>query len=148
MGSRPRKESQDRSGCSDGVAKIEMVGRGIIEIDGTLNEPQPEQADIEIKRPLRIAGDGRDVMKAHGEWPVPVPVPVGSPSNRYRRRSRYRFAEAVNRNAQIRPLPASDGASPDHQIISLTLLGDDGGFPEAKSAAKGAGVVACSTAWR
>ena len=53
---------------SDVVAKIEMVGRGIIEIDRALDEPQPKQADIEIKVPLRIAGDGRDVMDGHGEW--------------------------------------------------------------------------------
>jgi hypothetical protein len=59
----PGKKSQYRPGRPNGVPEIEMVGRGIIEIDGPLNQPQPKRADVEIKRPLRIAGDGRDMME-------------------------------------------------------------------------------------
>jgi hypothetical protein len=34
----------------------------IIEIHGALHEPKPEHTAVEVEIPLRVAGDGRDVM--------------------------------------------------------------------------------------
>ena len=46
------------------VAKIEMVSRRIVEVDGALDEPHAEHAGVEIEILLRIAGDRRDMMNA------------------------------------------------------------------------------------
>jgi hypothetical protein len=61
--SRPGEESQNRSRCPDGIPEVKVIGTRIIEIDGTLDEPQPEQQPaIEVEIMLRITCDGSDVM--------------------------------------------------------------------------------------
>ena len=51
-------------GCAASIAEVKMVRSRIIEIDGTLNQTQTEKPDVKIEIPLRIAGDGCDVMKS------------------------------------------------------------------------------------
>ena len=41
-----------------------MVGLRIVEVDGALDEAQPEEAHVEVQVPLGIGGDRRDVMNA------------------------------------------------------------------------------------
>src|SRR6266849_3930134 len=61
---RPGEECQDRPWRPSRIAKVEMISARIIEIDGALDQPQPEQSDIKIEVALRITGDGGNVMKS------------------------------------------------------------------------------------
>src|SRR5436190_4405232 len=61
---RPGKEREDRSRCAVLVAKIEVIRFGIVEVDGELHQAKGEGGRIEVEIPLRIAGDGGDVMNA------------------------------------------------------------------------------------
>jgi len=60
---RPWEEGEDTSGTSGLVTEIKMVGGRIVEVHGPLYQTQPESAGVEIKIPLRIAGDSGYVMK-------------------------------------------------------------------------------------
>src|SRR5262249_40063424 len=51
-------------GCSDLVAEVQVVGVGVVEIDGALHQPQSEQPGVEVDVALRVAGDRRDVMNS------------------------------------------------------------------------------------
>ena len=67
---RPGKEGQDRAGLALLVAIIKVIGAGIVEIDGLLDQPQPEHAGEEIEIAVGAARDGGDVMDAgHGHSP-------------------------------------------------------------------------------
>ena len=48
------------------VAEIEMIGRRVVEVYRSLDEPEAENASVEVEIPLRIAGDAGDVMNAGG----------------------------------------------------------------------------------
>ncbi len=66
----PREEGQDRAGRGIHIAEIEVIGAGIVEIDGLLDEAQAEHPSIEVEIAARRARDGGDVMKAvdlHGK---------------------------------------------------------------------------------
>ena len=60
----PREERHDRAGVADLVSEVEVIGLGIVEVDGLLDEPQAEHARVEGEGSARIAGDGGDVMNA------------------------------------------------------------------------------------
>src|SRR5437762_13504323 len=60
----PGKECQNCSRRAAGIAKVEMISARVIEIDRALDQTQPKQSDVEIQVPLRVAGDGGDVMKS------------------------------------------------------------------------------------
>ena len=45
----PREEGQDRAGPARLVAVIEVVGAGIVEVDGLLDEPKAERAGVEVE---------------------------------------------------------------------------------------------------
>ena len=45
----PGKEGQDRAGLALLVAIIKVIGAGIVEIDGLLDQPQPEHAGEEVE---------------------------------------------------------------------------------------------------
>src|SRR5688572_23644020 len=68
---RPGEERQDAARRPLGVAKIEVIGAGIVEVDGQLHESEAEDLRVEVEIALRVAGDRRDVMKtedlAHNE---------------------------------------------------------------------------------
>ena len=61
---RPRKEREDGAGVPNAIAVIEVVSCRIVEVDGELDEPESDEAGIEIDIGLRLAGDGGDVMDA------------------------------------------------------------------------------------
>src|SRR5262249_15021036 len=46
------------------VAEVEMIRARIVEVDGQLHQPQAHHLGIEVERPLRVAGDRRDVVDA------------------------------------------------------------------------------------
>ena len=62
----PRKESQNASGRAFRVAEIEVVSGGVVEVYGALDEPQAENAGVEIEIPLGVARDTGNVMNAGG----------------------------------------------------------------------------------
>src|SRR5690606_12424513 len=61
---RPGEEGHDRPGRADLVAEVEVVGLRVVEVHRALDEPQPEEPDVEIEVPLRIARDRGDVVDA------------------------------------------------------------------------------------
>src|SRR3954465_15838278 len=60
----PRKESEDAARTSCFVAEVEVVGRRIVEVYSSLDEPKTESSRIEVKIALGVAGDAGDVMDA------------------------------------------------------------------------------------
>src|SRR5687767_10921459 len=60
---RPGEECHDAARRPLGVAKVEVIGAGIVEVDGQLHEPKAEDLRVEVEIALRVAGDRRDVMK-------------------------------------------------------------------------------------
>ena len=65
---RPVEESDDASRRARLVPVVEMVGGWIVEIDRLFHQAQAQQSGIEIDVPLRIAGDGGDVVDT-GDFP-------------------------------------------------------------------------------
>src|SRR5687768_3447073 len=61
-GARPWKECQNRARRSLLVSEIEMVGGGIVEVDGPLDQTHAEHAGVKVQILLRIARDRRDVV--------------------------------------------------------------------------------------
>jgi hypothetical protein len=85
---RPRKEGHDTSGGALRIAEIEVVRRGIVEIDRSLDEPQAEDAGIEVEIALGVARDSRDMMdagscKSHGKEDIRVSTEVLRQGNAY-----------------------------------------------------------------
>jgi hypothetical protein len=60
----PQEERHDAARVADVIAEVEVVGLGIVEVDGTLDEAQAEHPDVEVEVALRVAGDRGDVMDA------------------------------------------------------------------------------------
>src|SRR5687767_10123789 len=61
---RPREKSEDTSRAALVIAKIKVIGGGVVEVDRALDQTQAEHAGIEIEITLRVAGDPGDVMNA------------------------------------------------------------------------------------
>src|SRR3954471_8116125 len=59
---RPREKGQDSSGRPNVIAKIEMIGTRIVEVDGAFDQAKPEELGIKIQIALRITGNRGDVM--------------------------------------------------------------------------------------
>ena len=51
----PRKEGEDGAGAARRIAIIEMIGAGVVEVHGLLDEAQAEHTSIEIVVTQRIA---------------------------------------------------------------------------------------------
>lgn len=62
----PWKEGHNAARSAFRVAEIEMVGGGIVEVDGTLDEPKAKYAGVEVEIALWVARYRRDVMNAGG----------------------------------------------------------------------------------
>ena len=60
----PREKREDRPGRTGIVAVIEMIGAGIVLVDGLFDEALPEHAGVEIHVLAGIGGDRGDVMEA------------------------------------------------------------------------------------
>ena len=54
---------EDRAGRALLVAEVEVVGLGLVEVDGLLDQPQPEHVGVELDVLLRVARDHRDVVE-------------------------------------------------------------------------------------
>src|SRR5204863_9773711 len=63
-GARPGKERHDASRIPDVVAEVEVVRVRVVEVHSSFDEPQAEDADVEVEITLRVARDRRDVMDA------------------------------------------------------------------------------------
>ena len=60
----PRKEREDGSRRAGVIAKVEMIGSRIIEIDGAFDEAQAQNLCVKVQVPLRIRSDCSYVVKA------------------------------------------------------------------------------------
>src|SRR3981081_427820 len=77
----PGEKSEDGAGMSRLVAVVEVVGAGIVEVDGLLHEPQPQRARVEVEVPGRVARNSRHVMNAaHGLVPFSVGFNLSRPN--------------------------------------------------------------------
>ena len=61
---RPRKKGDGRSRPSGPIAKLKMIGRWIVKVDGALGQAQAEDLGVKIHVALRIARDGSDMMNS------------------------------------------------------------------------------------
>jgi hypothetical protein len=67
---RELEERQDRAGSAALVAEVQVVDIGLVEVDGLLDQAEPEQARVEVDVARSIGGDRGDVMEAfesHGQ---------------------------------------------------------------------------------
>jgi hypothetical protein len=55
---------QDRPGRAGLVAEVQVVGVGLVEVDGLLDEPQAQHARVEVDVRLRVSRDHGDVVEA------------------------------------------------------------------------------------
>jgi hypothetical protein len=60
---RPGKEGKDRSRRPGVVAKVEVVGSGIVKVDGALYETKPQHFGVEVKISLRVRSNRCYVMQ-------------------------------------------------------------------------------------
>ena len=65
----PGEEGKDGPRGPGIVAKVEVVGPGIVKVDGALYEAEPQHFGIEIQIPLRVRSNRGDVVQANnGFW--------------------------------------------------------------------------------
>jgi hypothetical protein len=80
-GIRPRKKRHDASGGAFRIAEIEVISGRVVEVDGSLDEPQSEDASVEVEITLWVACYPCDVMdagscKSHGNRDIRVSTEV------------------------------------------------------------------------
>ena len=68
----PGEEGHDGAWGAGVVAEVEVVGAGVVEVDGALDEAEAEDLGVEVEVLLGVGGDGGDVVEAgdgcwHGE---------------------------------------------------------------------------------
>src|ERR1700722_11510324 len=61
-GVRPREERKDRAWRPGIVSKVEVIGSGIVEVDGAFYETEPQHFGVEVEVPLRVGSNRGDVM--------------------------------------------------------------------------------------
>ena len=59
----PREKRQERSGRPQLIAEVEVVGAGIVEIDGALHQTQLEHLGVIVEIRLSIARQSRDMVQ-------------------------------------------------------------------------------------
>src|SRR6266568_9680268 len=64
----PREKGQDCSRGAARVAKVEVIGSWIIEVNRAFNKTQSEKPDIKVQRALRIALNRSHVMESGDGW--------------------------------------------------------------------------------
>jgi len=77
-------------GVPTAIAKIKVIGTGVIEVDSPLDEPQSKQADVEVDIALRITGDCRHMMKPGGCFGESVGWRARNVGNPFKQVSRHR----------------------------------------------------------
>jgi len=66
---RPGEEGHDGAGGAGVVAEVEVVGAGVVEVDGALDQAETEDLGVEVQVALWVGGDGGDVVEAEdGFW--------------------------------------------------------------------------------
>ena len=70
----PREEGHRRAGRAGRRAVVEVIDARVVEIDGLLDEAQPQHLGVEVEVALRRAADRGDVVEAfdvgrHGRFP-------------------------------------------------------------------------------
>src|SRR5262245_13502899 len=68
---RPREECKNRAGMARLIAEIEMIGAGIVEIDGLLDESQNQYAGVDIKIAIRADVDRGHMINTHACHGIP-----------------------------------------------------------------------------
>jgi hypothetical protein len=48
------------------IAEVKVIGRGVVEVDRSLDEPQAKDSGVEVEIALRVAGDTGDMMNTGG----------------------------------------------------------------------------------
>jgi hypothetical protein len=61
---RPGEKGKDTTRVSPLITEVEVIVRGIVEVYRALNEPEAENAGVEVEIPLRVTGDTSDVMNS------------------------------------------------------------------------------------
>jgi hypothetical protein len=65
----PWEEGHDGAGGAGVVAEVEVVGAGIVEVDGALDQAEAEDLGVEVEVALRVRRDGGDMVEAEdGLW--------------------------------------------------------------------------------
>ena len=59
----PGEEGEDGAGGAEVVAEVEVVGAGVVEVDGALDEAEAEDLGVEVEVGLGVGGDGGDVVE-------------------------------------------------------------------------------------
>ncbi len=59
----PWEEGEDGAGGAEVVAEVEVVGAGVVEVDGALDEAEAEALGVEVEVRLRVGGDGGDMVE-------------------------------------------------------------------------------------
>src|SRR5690349_13217173 len=85
---RARKEGQDGAGMTGTVAKVKVIGRRIVEVDGLLDKAQPEVARVKSQVPDRITADRGHVMDSWHVWLLMACFPSFSLMRSKRRRTK------------------------------------------------------------
>jgi hypothetical protein len=62
----PREEGDVGAGRPLAVAEVEVIGAGVVVVDGALDESQPEGLRIELRVAFGVTGDSGDVVNAGG----------------------------------------------------------------------------------
>ncbi len=66
-GAGPGEEGEDGSGRAGVVAEVEVVGSGVVEVYGALDEAQAEDLGVEVEVALGVGGDCGDVVETD-DW--------------------------------------------------------------------------------
>jgi hypothetical protein len=67
---------EDRAGRAGLVPEVEVIGLGLVEVDGLLDQAQAQHVRVERDVRLRVARDHRDVVQALELHVVPFVVAV------------------------------------------------------------------------
>ena len=59
---RPGEERENASRIALLITEVEVIGRRVVEVYGTLDEPEPENAGVEVEIPLRVTGYASDMV--------------------------------------------------------------------------------------
>jgi hypothetical protein len=73
---RPGEERQDCAGAAGLVGVVQVIGAGVVEIDGLFHETKAERASVEVEVASCVAGDRGDVVNAvFRHWQPPLDEP-------------------------------------------------------------------------
>ena len=65
---RPGKESKNRSRRAGVVAKVEVIGSGIVEVDGSFYKTKPQHFGVEFQIPLWVRSNRSYVMETDNRF--------------------------------------------------------------------------------